>query len=174
MEIWKPIEGYEGLYEVSNRGRVRSLDRYTTGNRNRLLKGKVLKNRLNELSYCTVQLCLNGKPKSVRVHRLVAKAFIPNPDNKPFVNHIDGNPINNDVLNLEWCTQKENINHAYENGLFPSMAKLTKDQVDYINDRYVPYIYSAQTIADELGINIMTVYNVIHKKQRYLRDGLFD
>ena len=106
MEIWKEIEGYEGLYEVSNTGKVRSLDRYTTGNRNRLLKGKELRQRKNELNYCFVNLCKDGVPKNTRVHRLVAQAFIPNPEDKPYINNKDANPMNNHVDNLEWCTQK--------------------------------------------------------------------
>ena len=171
MEEWKPVDGYEGLYEVSNRGRVRSLDRFTTGNRNRKIKGKILRNCHNQLNYCIVQLCKDGVPKKTRVHRLVASAFIPNDEGKPYVNHIDGDPSNNDVSNLEWCTQAENIQHAYETGLMPSRAKLKKWQVEYIMDKYVPYRYSAQKLANDLGIDIMTVYNVIHRKQRYLREN---
>jgi hypothetical protein len=171
MENWKAVEGYEGLYEVSDQGRVRSLDRYTTGKRNRLIKGKVLANAHNELGYCIVQLCKDGVPKKTRVHRLVARAFIPNPEEKPYVNHLDGNPSNNTAQNLEWCTQKENIQHAYATGLYPPMGKLTREQVEYIKKKYVPYRYSAQKLADEIGVDIMTIYGAIHDKQRYIRDG---
>ena len=174
MEIWKEIEGYEGLYEVSNTGKVRSLDRYTTGNRHRLLKGKELSQRENELGYKFVQLCKDGIPKHARVHRLVAQAFIQNPEKKPYINHIDANPKNNNVDNLEWCTQQENIQHAYKMGCFPKQTKLTKEQVDYIRDSYIPYKHSAQNIADELNISIDTVYGVLKKRRRYMREGLFD
>ena len=174
MEIWKEIEGYEGLYEVSNTGKVRSLDRYTTGNRNRLLKGKELRQRKNELNYCFVHLCKDGISKNTRVHRLVAQEFIPNPEDKPYINHKDANPMNNHVDNLEWCTQQENIQHAYKMGCFPVQAKITKEQVDYIRDKYIPYKYGAQKIADDLGINIMTVYDILHKRRRYMREGLYD
>lgn len=104
-EIWKPIEGYEGLYEVSNLGRVRSLPRATT-------KGKVLKPRLTKFGYARVNLWRNGKSRLFLVHRLVAAAFISNPENKPQVNHIDENKANNCADNLEWCTNLENHNHG--------------------------------------------------------------
>lgn len=107
-EIWKDIPGYEGIYEVSNQGRVRSLDRIDFGGRR--LKGRML-------SICTVRgyqkvgLNYARKNKQCSVHRLVAMAFIPNPNNHPVINHKDENPSNNNVNNLEWCTIK--YNNAY-------------------------------------------------------------
>ena len=104
IEEWRPIEGYEGLYEVSNTGRVRSVDRYD--NRNYFRKGKVLSPGKDTVGYLFVILHCNGKSKEINVHRLVAKAFIENPDNLPQVNHKD--KTNNNVDNLEWCTAKYN------------------------------------------------------------------
>lgn len=104
-ESYLPIQGYEGLYEVSNLGNVRSLP----GGR-RL--GIVLKQIIRITRYRFVFLCKNGMTKSFAVHRLVGKAFIPNPDNKPMINHIDNDPSNNKVSNLEWVTSKENMHHA--------------------------------------------------------------
>lgn len=104
------MKGYEGLYEVSNLGNVRSLDRYV----NHWQGGKCLKRGTllafghNSGGYSLVKLCDNGKEKTAKVHRLVAQAFIPNPDNLPWVNHIDENPANNTVSNLEWCTPQYN------------------------------------------------------------------
>lgn len=108
-EIWKDIEGYEGLYQVSNLGRVRSLPRRTT-------KGKILKTFIDYAGYEIVTLCNTNKKNpscKFRVHRLVAQAFITNPNELPQVNHIDGNKLNNSAENLEWVTAKENINHRY-------------------------------------------------------------
>ena len=132
-EIWCDIEGYEGVYQVSNFGRVRSLKATNT---------RILKLRLEQDGYLTVGLYKNGVKYPV-VHRLVAKAFIPNPENKRTVNHIDGDKTNNRVENLEWATHKENLSHALVTGLRPPIvgtynhfAKLTEDEVRYIRSHY--------------------------------------
>ena len=118
-EEWKPIiiekngilYDYTGLYEVSNLGRVRSLDR--TSSDGRVLKGKILKLRLINNGYLRVGLNKDGRGQIFfRVHRLVATAFVPNPDNLPVVNHKDEDKSNNCVSNLEWCTQKHNIQYS--------------------------------------------------------------
>ena len=105
-EIWKPIKGYEGLYEVSNLGRVRSLV-----NNKGQYREKILKHNIRN-GYPSVTLCKNKKLKSFTIHRLVAEAFLPNPDNLPCVNHKDENRLNNFVNNLEWCTYSYNINYG--------------------------------------------------------------
>lgn len=107
-EEWKDIKGYEGLYQISNLGNVKSV--YKNGNFKILIGG--IKN-----GYRQVILVKDGKRKYINVHRLVAEAFIPNKENKSQVNHIDGNKLNNKVDNLEWCTQSENMKHAYKIGL---------------------------------------------------------
>ena len=109
-EIWRPIEGYEGLYEVSSYGRVRSLDRYD--NMNHFRKGKVLSPIKEPTGYLRCNLYLNKNVKTVLIHRLVAQAFIPNPDNLPQVNHRDEVKTNNRVDNLEWCDSKYNNNYG--------------------------------------------------------------
>lgn len=112
-EIWKDIRGFPN-YEISNKGRVRSW------NNNRYGRGenfKFLKPGLSGDNYFTVSLRKNNKGNTKYIHRLVAEAFIPNPDNKPEVNHKDGNKKNNILTNLEWSTYSENLNHAYNNGL---------------------------------------------------------
>lgn len=109
-EIWKPVPGYEGQYEVSNLGRVKSLARFVPAKSNgvRPVKEKILQQCVIK-GYCNVILCKNGKShKHGLVHRLVAQAFIPNPENKPNIDHLDCNPLNNCVNNIRWCTQKEN------------------------------------------------------------------
>ena len=123
---WKPANGYEGLYEVSDAGQVRSVDRYIKTDirhvESRLIKGKVLKQSIKRNGYKTVDLCKNGKVTTTLVHRLVAETFIPNPDGLRFVNHKDSNRTNNAVSNLEWVTSSENRMHgiAYGNVTFPA------------------------------------------------------
>lgn len=115
-EVWKPIKGYEGLYEVSTYGRIRSLDRIIKrGKVNVSRRGQILKPVIRRLGYSFVTLC-KDKKDNVAIHRLVAQAFIPNPDEKPFVNHIDFDPTNINVKNLEWCTQSENMQHSLKAG----------------------------------------------------------
>lgn len=109
MEEWKDIEGYEGLYQVSNKGKVKSL-KYRGSNNE-----CVLKNRKTTKGYLQVALWKNQKHKEFQVHRIVAKAFIPNPDKLPQVNHKDENKTNNSVENLEWCTNEYNHNYGTRN-----------------------------------------------------------
>lgn len=118
IEIWKDIENYEGFYQVSNLGRVRSLERDVFNYRGtviRHIEEKILVQGIDRHGYAHIILCLNGKRKTMKVHRLVALAFIPNPENKPMVNHKDENPLNNCVDNLEWCTASYNANYGTRN-----------------------------------------------------------
>lgn len=118
-EIWKDIEGWEGYYQVSNLSQVRSVTRNVVDKRGGqwVFESRVLKQAIKR-GYSTVHLRGGfGKSKHALVHRLVAKAFIPNPENKAHVNHIDADKLNNHPSNLEWCTRKENSEHACRLGL---------------------------------------------------------
>lgn len=108
MEIWKDIEGYKGLYQVSNLGRIKSL-----GN-NKNKKEKILKSHYDNNGYYSIVLYKNNNRKKYLIHRLIAEAFIPNPNNLPCVNHKDENKQNNNVDNLEWCTQKYNMKYSLD------------------------------------------------------------
>lgn len=118
-EIWKPIAGYEGLYEVSNLGQVRSLPRKN-------VKGGIKSPTETKWGYLICPLWKNGKAKHCSVHRLVAEAFIPNPENKPTVNHIDCNRKNNRADNLEWATQSENVRHSVKLGHYAESGAESK------------------------------------------------
>lgn len=110
IEIWKSVVGYEGLYEVSNLGRVKSFPRNGT-----IKDEKILKPFIDKLGRKNVFLSKNNKRKRFRIHRLVAEAFIPNPHNYPIINHKDENPSNNFVDNLEWCDHSYNVNYGTAN-----------------------------------------------------------
>lgn len=119
QEIWKDIRGYEGLYMVSNTGRVMSFHCTPKATKKSgIHNGRIMKSTLSSSGYWHVQLYKSqNKVKTILVHILVARAFIPNPDNLPEVNHIDGNKANNNVVNLEWVTRSENAQHAIKTGL---------------------------------------------------------
>lgn len=119
-EIWKDVIGYEGYYKASNMGNIKSVDRLIYCNRNKsnsLFKGKLKTGSEDKDGYLSYGLSKNGLTKRFRGSRLVAQAFIPNPENKPYVNHINGIKTDNSVNNLEWVTQSENELHAHKLGL---------------------------------------------------------
>ena len=123
QEIWKDIEGYEGKYKVSNLGRVKSLQRIDDNNHP--VKEKILKPCSDTIGKGYLHVNLGRKGKAKKIHRLVAETFIKNPENKPEVNHIDGDTKNNKVNNLEWVTHKENcIHYTYKLGQHKSQFKM--------------------------------------------------
>ena len=166
-EIWRDIKGYEGFYQVSNRGRVRSVDRVVE-NRGfpRNQRGKTIKLRSTPFGYLDVGLHKEGKYKRCRVHRLVAEAFIDNPENKPEVNHDDGDKTNNHVRNLYWATRKENMDHAVATGLLNVKGennyinKLTQEEVKNIISTLQNTNQSIISIAKDYNINRQSIYNI--------------
>lgn len=141
-EYWKDIKGYEGLYQVSNLGNIKSIDRSIKRSTSLMkLKNKPISQYVGNRGYPMVSLCINGKCKRYLVHRIVAIAFLPNPLNKAYVNHIDGNKQNSNLENLEWSTPTENSIHAHKHGLAnvargerQHSSKLTVDRVKYIRE----------------------------------------
>lgn len=152
-EIWKDVVGYEGIYEVSNKGRVRThKDKVSWSKRFkkwRHWKQRYLKDKTPNDRDARVALWKDGKPKDFLVHRLVAFAFIPKIEDKNCINHIDGNPKNNNVENLEWCNHSENNKHAFETGLMTTNMK-----VKLINQIGVEYEFISMSRASKfLGRN---------------------
>lgn len=161
MEIWKDIKNYENLYQVSSLGQVRSLPRTTT-------TGRILKQNKSRF-YKTVCLSKENKFESVSVHRLVAKHFIENPENKAYVNHIDGNKFNNEASNLEWTTPSENKLHAVKNG-FTSTPKGEKHWASKVTEKQVIEIRQQRNkplkvLADKYKVSVQTVSDIINRKK---------
>lgn len=141
MEIWKDIKGYEGLYQISDLGNVKSLPRTRISKIQKnptKIKEKILKLciRSKNYKYYVCNLSKNGKGKNYTVHRLVAETFIENFENKTQVNHKDGNRLNNKVDNLEWVTPKENTIHAWKNGIVKFDDKRKDILLKAINKRW--------------------------------------
>lgn len=163
-EVWKEIE-YSG-YFISNFGRLKGRS------------GKILKTRLNKRTgYLDICLRPNGrkeKAKCLKIHRLVAKAFILNPNNFVIINHIDGNKLNNNVSNLEWCTESQNTQHAYNLKLIVPLkwyenerSKLTKEDVEWIRNNYIPFDknFGCRKLAKKFKVSHVVVSDIITNKR---------
>ena len=175
-EVWKPCPDFEEHYEVSNLGRVRSRSVFIPhdGSWNKDMNGyikkvKIHNQQVNRYGYLQTKLCKYGKCRQLTIHRLVAKAFIENPENKSQVNHIDGNKKNNRVDNLEWTTRSENVKHAYDTGLMSSkhmtgsnhpLSKLTEDDVREIRTSEK----KLKDLAKQFGVSYATIIDI--KKHR--------
>ncbi|MFW5411600.1 HNH endonuclease [Aerococcus urinaeequi] len=165
MVIWKDVEGFEGLYKVSSEGVLIGTSRRGT-------KGGVVKQHKMKHEYMEYHLYKNCKRYHEYAHRLIAKHFIPNPDNKPFINHIDGNRANNSIKNLEWVTNEENVRHAVRTGLFDIKGenhpnvKLTDQEVSQIRDLYKHKIYNQRELGEIYGIHQTNISYIVLDKTR--------
>lgn len=161
-EIWKPINGYEEFYQISNLGNVKSKPRQRT-------KGGILKTRPTLEGYLQVTLYKNSKPFTVTIHRIVAQNFIPNLNNLRCINHKDCNKKNNKVDNLEWCSYSQNSIHAIKHGLQPNnkyenngQAKITKEKAEEIRRLYKTGKYFYRQIGEKFGICTRNVGKIIN------------
>lgn len=166
QEIWKDINDYEGSYQVSNYGNIRSLTRKVNKwDGEKTIKGQLIKQELNNSGYYKVSLYKSQKYKHFYIHRLIATHFISNPENKPCVNHINGIKADNMAENLEWCTRSENSKHAFKLGLLkchlPSMKGVhgynhqsSKPVLQYdLNGNFIREFPNAMEIKRELGFS---------------------
>lgn len=185
-EIWKDISGYEGYYRVSNFGRVYSVPRLNSlGNRcgGKYLSIRKIGCKKGQKPYYQVCLCMLGVNTNVKLHRLVAEAFIPNPYNKEEVNHIDGDKSNNNVSNLEWVTHKENCLHSHKylernvsTGVNHGRNVLSEQDVEQIYNRIKNLKrsqFNAAELSREFGCDGRAILNIYRKEAwKWLTDKL--
>lgn len=170
-ETWKSLKGIVecgDYYEVSDFGNVRSITRICSAGRTK--KGRILKQSKNKKGYMTVKFSLNGKEKSYIVHRLVAIAFIPNPENKPQVNHIDNIRDNNRLNNLEWCTNSENQQHCVAQGRDKRQlgedrpaSKLKENDVLEIRALWTTGKYKQRDLAEMYSVGQRTITTIVNR-----------
>lgn len=167
-EIWKRLiyqgNDYGDFYEVSNYGNIRNSKTH-----------RVRRNNINKEGYYFVGCSLGSRDRKItfKNHKAAAESFINNPDNLPMVNHKDGNKLNNMVDNLEWCTNAENIQHAYDNNLISvergekaSNAKLTQEDVNYIRENYIPYDkeFDTRGLARKFGVSHVSIIRILKRR----------
>ena len=169
-EIWKDIDGFNGEYAVSNTGLVKS---------RKFHKERILRPNKDRYGYLIVRLCMNGKEYKRKIHRLVATAFIQNPQELPQINHKDGDKTNNNVENLEWCTAKDNLKHALDTGLRQcsytntphygeenGMSKITRAVAEEIRKICIPgdKQYGIRALARKYGLGATTVRAIVNNQ----------
>ncbi len=187
-EIWKPVPGYNGNYEASNTGMIRIIDRFDVITRDgvkdfkpytRKRSGKVLKNWLDKDGYVCGVICENGKIKNIRVHRLIASTFIDNPDNKPFIDHINTIKNDNRIENLRWCTNSENLLNPLTSQLKSKVSKGVPKIMDRkvlkinpVTSETVEIFHSCSAAARDIRVS-QSWMNYTCKKYPRLRSGFY-
>lgn len=171
QEIWKDIKGYEGYYQVSNLGRVKSLERSIQKSDGKLqrVKQKILKQRVTTAGYNQVPLYKDGKSNAFYVHRLVATYFCEKNNNGRYVNHIDNNPLNNTFCNLEWCKHMENIQHMvsqnrHPHGISHGMSKFTEEDIVKIRSIHKNGDSTLQQIGELYGVGRDHIWQIVKRK----------
>ena len=172
IENWRPVTGLEGIYEVSNFGRIRSLDRIEIMKNGvaRPRAGRIIHPNIKANGYYCFHFSINGKTKEMSVHRAVGEAFIPNPLNLPCINHKDGNKLNNNVENLEWCTYR--YNNTYDNRVERSVMSRNCRKVKKLSldGTLINEYRSCNAAAVANGIRNSNLYQTLHSNQR-IRGG---
>lgn len=161
-EIWKDIEGYEGLYQVSNLGRV-----------TRVTTNRILKSSKHVSGYLMVNLSKNSVTSHQRIHRLVAQAFIPNPENKPDINHVDEDKTNNNVNNLEWSTRKENCNHGTRNERISKINSITIISTNLKTGESREF-YGINDCARQLELQASNITHVLKGRRKQVGGYIFE
>ena len=183
LEYWKDVVGYEGLYQVSNLGRVKSLERTIQRTTNKQkIKERILSQGLSTTGYKKVVLYKNKNRKNKKVHRLVAEAFIPNTENKRTVNHKNGIKTDNKFSNLEWATYSENMKHAYSNNLNVnseyqkqqtslanrgekcSSAKLAEFDVQVIRDAWATGVFTQRFLSNQFRVGQDQISRIVNNQ----------
>jgi hypothetical protein len=177
QEVWKDAAGYEGFYQVSNLGNVKSCERFVKHPRggNKLLKSKDMRLNNDTHGYKVVSLCKEGRENTIKVHRLVANAFIENVDNKLQVNHINGVKFDNNVFNLEWATPSENLKHAHSTGLKKTSVNNERAVLafDKLTNELVSNFVSISKASRELNISKCDVSAVLNNRQKTAKGYYF-
>lgn len=175
-EIWKDIPDYDGLYQVSNFGRIAAHRKNVrfgcSGEKTRIIPWRILSTFPNKQGYMRINLFKDGKTKQFQVHRLVAMAFIPNPDNLPVINHKDENPHNNHVENLEWCTPKYNANYGTRNARCSAKnynnPKVSKPIVQYSEHWEIVNLWpSTKEAIRQLKLNERNLHTALKNPKRF-------
>ena len=167
MEKWKTIPNTNGYYDISNKGRIRS---YHNHGHNKLKTPRLLNWSLDVSGYEVKTISVDTKPVNIKAHRVIAEAFIPNPENKPYINHLNSNPSDNRIENLEWCTASENTKHMFDTGRKTLVGEnhnqsiLNRKKVKEIRKIYKEQDITQKELGKKYGVTCHCISAVIRRK----------